>query len=386
MPKKLRIGIIGNNADGTYRFRKELIEYFVSKGHEVIVYIPYEQNYISEIRSLMSISTRVSFIPLKRVSMNPISDLVLFLRLIIEFNHDKPDVVISYTIKPIIFGSIAAYLNRVSNIFSVITGLGYTFHKESIKQIVIGFIVRLLYRISLRFCKKVLFYNEDDLTLFLKNKLCKKDNSFVVDGHGVDIQEFNIDSSKIDLINYSINSENGDVKFLMAGRFLIEKGIIEYLNACRYLSQKYKNAEFYLAGKSDDNYSSLSTSFVFKLAKECNVKIIGWVDMKEILAIIDVFVLPSYGEGMPRSILEAMAMRKPIITTNSPGCRSTVKNGYNGFIVPIKNVGKLTIAMERFILDPGLINEMGAASRKLAEEKFDSKKIVRQIARIFDII
>jgi len=360
-----KIILVENNADANLRFRRDLIIDLIRRGYRVQVFVPYERENIEQIRKLITICNKVRLYSLKRASKNPIVDLIGLFELYFLLFEERPTIVLCYSIKPAIYGSIAATLAGIKNLISVINGTGFAFSNYNSLRKLVGFWAKLLLRISIRFNKCVFFYNLDDLELFENFKLIKSNKSFVVNGSGININEY----------NYSAAPYSSKIAFLMASRFLIEKGILEYLTACKILNQKYNNARFLLAGKQDSNPSSLSKEKIRYLSKQANVELIGWVDMREILKKIDVFVLPSYREGIPRSILEAMAIGRPIITTDVPGCKETVINGYNGYLILPRDVNSLVDAMENFIKNPSLILKMGKASRKLVEEKFDVLKV-----------
>jgi glycosyltransferase involved in cell wall biosynthesis len=377
MKKISKITIIGNNADGILRFRGPLIQDLISRGHHIILYFPYEKKYIDQIEELRLLCQSIRFLPLKRSGLDPIYDLVSLITIIKYLLIDRPDVVISYSIKPSIYGSIAAKLANIPKIISVITGLGYSFYNNNLKQRVINVIVRTLLKISLKFCNKVIFFNNDDRIYFIRSNIINIERSFVINGSGVIINTGpNQQGGKTNKkVFYFLDPFLKPITFLMAARFLKEKGIYEYLSACKYLKQKYNNIRFYLAGKPDDNPSSLSLNVVREIASSSRVDLLGYIDLSEIMKEVSVYVLPSYREGLSRSILEAMAMGRPIITTDAPGCKETVINGYNGIIVPVKNIEALIKAMEKFILNPNLIKKMGKSSRKLVEKCFDANKI-----------
>jgi glycosyltransferase involved in cell wall biosynthesis len=348
----------------------------IRKGYSITCYVPLKE--CNEINNLKSLGVVIRDIKLDRTGMNPIKDLNLIISLIRLLKNDTPDIVLNYTIKPTIYGSLAAKISGIKDIYSVITGLGYSFYKETFKQRVINLFVKDMLRISLRLNKKVFFLNQDDKNLFSELKITHKAITTVINGSGIVLS-----GEGIPLELYEVNRPKVEpVTFLMAARFYKEKGILEYLKACQILKSKGLKARFLLAGAPDSNPRSFSENEIRQIALKSNVEVLGWVDdIRSVIKDSSVFVLPSYREGLPRSSLEAMAMGRPIITTDAPGCRETVINGLNGYLVPPKNEAALAAAMEKFILHPEIIEPMGRESRLLAEKKFDVKKINKIIMR-----
>jgi glycosyltransferase involved in cell wall biosynthesis len=251
----------------------------------------------------------------------------------------------------------------------MIEGLGYIFCSsegmEQLKRQALKVVVCLLYAVALRCANLVFFLNNDDIDEFAKRRLVPITKVFLLGGIGVDLQHWQPSLPPPEAVS-----------FIMIARLLREKGISEYASAARLVKNKFPKTRFVLLGNLDANPGSLSKAEIEAWAKGGVLEWAGHVpDVRPWLIQASVFVLPSYREGVPRSIQEAMAMARPIITTDAPGCRETVIHGENGFLVPIGNVAELAAAMERFILQPDLIPKMGQASRRIAEERFDARKI-----------
>jgi len=371
-----KIVIINNDTISLWRFRGLLLLDLIRKGNNVICYIPVKD--CKETNKIKSIGVHIRNINLDRTGLNPIKDLLLIISLIRFLKKDAPDIILNFRIKPIIYGSLAGKLAGVKNIYSIFTGLGYSFYNETPSQIIINLLIRLLLKILFLFNKNIIFQNLDDLNLFYELKLIPNNKGKVINGSGVLLSN-NVDD--FDFYDYS-KPKIHPITFLMASRFCKEKGILEYLMACQILKSKGLKARFLLAGAPDSNPRSFSENEIRQIALKSNVEVLGWVDdIRSVIKDSSVFVLPSYREGLPRSSLEAMAMGRPIITTDAPGCRETVINGLNGYLVPPKNEIALAAAMEKFILHPEIIEPMGRESRLLAEKKFDVKKINKVIMR-----
>ena len=363
-----RICIIGNQAFSLLNFRGPLIAQMITRGYEVFALAPdYDESTRDEVCALGAEPMDIS---LSRTGMNPLRDSADMLLLAVLLRRLKPDITLGYSIKPVIYGTLAAWLARVPRRFAMIEGLGYVFTPtegaETLKRKVMRGAVSMLYATALRRTNLVFFLNKDDIDDFLKNLIVSPANVFLLGGIGVDLDYWT-----------PAPPVTKQVTFLLAARLLREKGIVEYAKAARLIKQKHPNTRFVLLGNLDTNPGALSQHEIEQWAAEGFLEWPGYVpDIRPWMAQASVFVLPSYyREGVPRSTQEAMAMARPVITTDTPGCRETVIDGKNGFLVPVHNAMALAAAMERFILQPELIEEMGRASRSIAEERFDVHKI-----------
>lgn len=359
-----RIAVIGSYAPSLLNFRGTLLQALVDLGHEVYAMAPEGHHAIGE--RLAAMGVHYCPIGLNRTGMNVARDVVTFIGLVGLLRRLNPDVVLSYTIKPIIHGSLASRLATVPTVASMVTGLGYAFSDESRKHRVMRALVEISYRWSLRFNQVVFFQNPDDLSLFRERKLISRQKCVLINGSGVDLDRFQ-----------RMPVKTNPMSFLLIGRMLKEKGIYEYLAAASTLRERYPAACFRLLGPVDSNPGAIPAPNLHQAAVAAGVEYIGAVDdVRPYLNQCSVYVLPSYyREGTPRSVLEAMAVGRPIITTNLPGCRETVRHGINGFLVAPRDARDLAITMERFILQPQLIEPMGDASRVFVEEKYDVHKV-----------
>lgn len=368
----IRICIIGNQAFSLINFRGSLIEYMVGYGFEVFALAP---DYDKDTRKVVqSLGAKPVDYSLSRTGMNPAKDASDVLRLALLLRRLKPDITLSYAIKPVIYGTFAAWLVRTPKRFAMVEGLGYVFASpegaEMIKRRALRGAVRILYAMALRSANLVFFLNQDDIDEFSKSRTIPLAKAFLLGGIGVDLDEWT---------PAPIVTE--PVTFLLAARLLREKGIAVYAEAARLIKQRHQYVRFILIGSLDTNPGALSRKEVEVWVAKGILEWPGRVpDVRLWMAKASVFVLPSYyREGVPRSTQEAMAMARPVITTDAPGCRETVVDGKNGFLVPARDAKALAEAMERFILQPELIERMGEASRKMAEERFDVHKVNRLI-------
>lgn len=373
----MKIILIGNLAESLISFRGELISEFVHLGHEVTVCSPGDN--VEVANTLLAMGAVYRSLEFNRTSTNPLGDVAFFLDLIALFKEIKPDIVLNYTIKPIVYGSLAAKFTGVRYVYSVITGLGYFFLGETTKQKLLRLIISPLYRLAIASNKAIFFLNSDDGALFAKLKFIKDSTHSVrINGEGLDLCYYSLSSSEkysgLDAVPRSQLS--GKISFLMISRLIRDKGVHEFVAAARILKKSYPNVEFLLLGPLDSNPSAISASLLNQWVAEGVIEYLGVVkDVRPYIARCSVYVLPSYREGVPRSALEAMAMQCPIITTNAPGCRETVIEGVNGFLVPIKDADSLAEAMAKFIAQPHLVKIMGKRSRQIAEENYDVHKV-----------
>ncbi|AGE25020.1 group 1 glycosyl transferase [Pseudomonas poae RE*1-1-14] len=308
-------------------------------------------------------------IPLRRVGMNPFSDLMTLFALCKLMRDIKPDSVLAYTVKPVIYGLLAARIMKIKRRFALITGLGYAFQSEDNQAVssrgMLKILVQRLYALALSFATRVFFQNPDDEALFRYLHLISVDTpSTIVNGSGVDVNDFNVASFPEHL------------SFLLIARLLGDKGIREFVSAAREVKSTRADVMFRIVGWIDENPNAILREELDAWIAEGTVEYLGRLkDVRSAIASSSVYVLPSYREGTPRTVLEAMAMGRAVITTDAPGCRETVVDGVNGFLIPVKNVDKLTAAMLKFAENPHLVSTLGRKSRELAELKYDVKKV-----------
>ncbi|WP_423813597.1 glycosyltransferase family 4 protein [Psychrobacter sp. 219-2-C] len=361
--------IIASYPGSILKFRGALIKALQDKGFEIHIAAPEFEIFPEEYESLTALGYVVHHIPMQRTGTNPLNDAKTLSALYLLMKKIKPSHVMGYTIKPVIYGSLAAKLARVPHRFALITGLGYAFQgadEQDYKKSNLQKIMHKLYSIALASTHKVFFQNPDDEALFRTMKILQpKASTTVVNGSGVDISEYSVQP-------FATIDDMLIPRFLLIARLLGDKGVREYAQAAKIIKDKYPQAQFDLVGWIDDNPDAIEQQ---ELDSWINAGLFNFWgklnDVKPAIAASSIYVLPSYREGTPRTVLEAMAMGRPIITTDAPGCRETVIDGYNGYLVPVKAVEELAAAMERFIVNPALVIKMGKASRQLVEEKFD---------------
>jgi glycosyltransferase involved in cell wall biosynthesis len=365
------IVVLGGEARSLINFRGPLLASLVSAGHEVIACAPDASEDVQS--TLKAFGARYRQIPISRAGVNPLHDLRTLWACWRLFRDARPDLVLAYTIKPVIWGLAAARLARVRRRAAMITGLGYAFTEGGgLRQRFIQWIVCFLFRRALLGVETLMFQNPDDRADFERLGLVPRGSVVIVtNGSGVDVQQ------------YAVSPLPEEPVFLLLARLIGDKGIREYRAAARQLRAKYTNARFLLAGGLDSNPAAISEVELNTWQKEGDVEYLGVLeDVRPALAECRVYVLPSYyREGTPRSVLEAMSAGRAIITTDAPGCREPVEEGVNGFLVPVRSVSAITEAMERFIREPELCKRMGKESRRIAVEKYDVHKVNEVVMR-----
>lgn len=361
--------IIASYPGSILKFRGALIEALQNKGFEIHIAAPEFGNHPEDVTALKNLGYTLHNIPLQRTGTNPLKDAAAFSALYLIMKKVTPSYVMSYTIKPVIYGTLAAWAAKIPNRYALITGLGYAFQQveETGNRSKLQKLIHGLYKQALSKTSKVFFQNPDDLNLFKQLKLISPATpTAVVNGSGVDVSEYDVAPLPIS------DDSTPELRFLLIARLLGDKGVREYAQAAKRIKAKYPQTQFDLVGWIDDNPDSIEQQELDNWIKDGTINFWGKLsDVKPAIAASSIYVLPSYREGTPRTVLEAMAMGRPVITTDAPGCRETVIDGVNGFLVPVKSVDKLTEAMEKFITNSALINTMGKASRRITEEKFD---------------
>ncbi len=357
--------LIASYANSLINFRWDLICAIQAKGLEVHVAAPEINDSPAILEKLRNQGVIVHDVPMQRTGTNPVQDVKTLIALRQLMQRIRPDYVMAYTIKPVIYGMLAAASTGVPHRAALITGLGYAFQDSegSTKQNLIKSVTRQLYSRALSAADLTFFQNDDDQKLFTDLGIIRPgQNTVVVNGSGVNTEKFSAQPLP----------EGDEVHFLLIGRLLKDKGVREYVEAARQVKQQYPQAIFNLVGFLDSNPSSVTQQELDQWVNDGTVKFWGKLaDVRPAINACHVFVLPSYREGTPRTVLEAMATGRAIITTDAPGCRQTVENGYNGWLVPVQSADKLAEAMKRFLNEPALIEKMGQASLEIARNKYD---------------
>ena len=353
-----------------YNFRLPLTQELRDQGHEIVLLSPPGDFH----ERLQECGFQWLPFPFSRQGINPFTELITLWRLIHIYREVRPDIVHHFTIKPVIYGSIAAYILKIPGIINSITGLGHLFIDPGfITQILRG-LAKWLYRSSLR-DTLVIFENPDDRTTFIQNKFLAEEQSYLVMGTGVDINKFHP------------TPKNNDIPVvLFSSRLLVTKGLIEYINAISILKQKGLKARFAIAGIPDPgNPASIPQGQLDSWKQNGFAEWWGWQDdMPTTLSKADIFCLPSYREGIPSALLEACACGLPIVTTDVPGCRDVVTDGMNGLLVPVRDSQALADALERLLNDPAMRSKMGQIGRQIAFDQFSLSRNISQNLGVYE--
>lgn len=375
-----KIILIGTVASSFYGFRADLIRTLLKKGHQVYAFTSeYTAEDLNKIEKLGA--TPITY-TLNRGGLNPLADVIATYQLSKKIKAVNPDLVFSYFSKPVIFGTLAAKLAKAPRVVGMLEGLGYTFTEQpeglGKKTQLIKKIQVFLYKIALPQLDQLIFLNPDDPKDLLEKYAINVKKVEVLGGIGLNLQDYPYQP---------LSNIHLPLKFLFIGRLLKEKGIHEFVQAAKLVKKIYPDTEFTVLGAIDHhNLGALQQTELDSLISSNIIQYPGHVsNIKDWIADSHVFVLPSYREGVPRSTQEAMAIGRAIITTDVPGCRETVVDGLNGFLVPKWDPEALAKKMIYFIEHPEQARLMGAESYKIAVEKFDAEKVNQRLVNILGL-
>lgn len=362
----MKIAVLSSHTPSLFWFRMDMMLGFKALGHEVVAIgneptdkwaDKFEENGIKYIAADIS-----------RNGTNPLKDLKTLKSLKAILKEEKPDKLFTYQAKTVIYGGIAANKLGITEVYPLIAGIGSVFLSSDIKSRIIRFILKTEYRFAMRKSPKIFFQNNDDVKVFYDNKIIKQEKAIILNGSGVNLEKF------------TEQQLPDGATFLCISRLIKDKGVYEYLKAARVVKGKYPSAKFLLVGPYDSNPSALKPEELQPYVDDGIIEYFGeQSDVRPYLNMCNVFVLPSYREGTPKTVLEAMATGRAIITTDATGCRETVTDGKNGYLVPIKNVDALACAMIDLIENPDKIPKMAQKGLQMVKEKFDVNIINKKI-------
>jgi len=377
----MHILILGNNPSTLVNFNGTLIETLLQSGHQVTTAGAGRDPRLED--WLAARNVRYVDLPIERAGLNPFTDLKTLIAFYSLMRRIKPDFLLAYMIKPVVYGLIAAWFAGVKRRAAIISGLGYAFTSAPdetgwlrIKRWLVSAAARLAYSVALRLADTVIFQNPDDKAHFARMNLTRTtQRTDMVNGSGVDVTHYAV-----------APFPGGATTILMIARLLRDKGVYEFVEAARIVRRSHPDVRFNLVGPFDPNPTAIKGSEVEAWVREGVVSYLGSVeDVRPQIANCHVFVLPSYREGTPRTVLEAMSMSRPIITTDVPGCRETVKHGENGFLVPPHDPQALANAMIAMINEPDTRARMARASLGMARTRFDARSVSIATLEILDI-
>jgi glycosyltransferase involved in cell wall biosynthesis len=377
----MKVIFVGTVASSFYGFRADLIRTLLKKGHQVYAFTSeYTAEDLKKIEKLGA--TPITY-TLNRGGLNPLADIIATYQLSKKIKAINPDLVFSYFSKPVIFGTLAAKLAKIPCVIGMLEGLGYTFTEQpeglSKKTQLIKKIQIFLYKIALPQLDQLIFLNPDDPKDLLEKYAINVKKVEVLGGIGLNLQDYPYQP---------LSNIHLPLKFLFIGRLLKEKGIHEFVQAAKLVKEKYPETEFTVLGAIDHaNLGALSEAELHQLIQTNIIHYPGHVsNVSDWIAENHIFVLPSYREGVPRSTQEAMAIGRAIITTDVPGCRETIVDGVNGFLVPKWNPEALAEKMIYFIENPEQVSLMGAASYEIAKEKFDANVVNKRLIKFLEVV
>ena len=371
----MRILLIAGLAESLINFRGSLIAALQARGLQVHVAAPDLPQGDPIRQQLQARGVVVHSVALRRTGTNPVADAHALWSLWRLMRRVRPDYVLGYTIKPVIYGSLAAWLAGVPRRFALVTGLGYAFQQQG-QGGALQALVQRLYALALARVHTVFFQNPDDEALFRARALVAPGaRTCVVNGSGVDVAAFSV-----------APLPPGPPCFLLIARLLGDKGVREYAQAARRVRALHPGVRCLLVGWIDTNPDAIAQLELDAWVREGTLEFMGRLaDVRPAIAACSVYVLPSYREGTPRTVLEAMAMGRAVITTDAPGCRETVANGVNGFMVPVQSADALEQAMLKFVHNPDLAARMGLRARRVAEDKYDVHKVNTVMLRAMEL-
>ena len=354
----MKILILANNDVGLYKFRKELMQALIKKENVLYASLP-DGELVNEIKSL---GVQIISTPIDRRGINPLTDIKLIVRYIKMFLELKPDLVITYTIKPNIYGGMVSRLLKKKYAINI-TGLGTAFQSENM----VKKLVCLLYKISTKKAKVVFFENEENKQIFINQRLIREEQGCRLNGAGVNLEEY-------PYTEYP--DKNEPIRFLFIGRIMKEKVVDELFEAARKIKKEYPDVCFDIVGPMEDEYCSV----IKKLEEDGIITYYGYQkDVRPFITRCHCFVLPSWHEGMANTLLEAGTMGRPLITSRIPGCMEAIDEGENGFLCNSKDSKELKCKLESFLeIDYETKCVMGKKSRKLMEEFFDKNKVIEK--------
>lgn len=361
----MKVVIVLNTSWNIYNFRMNFIKALLAEGHEVHTVAPTDEftKYLVEagcIHHKLRMDSR---------GANPIKDSALILELFLIYRRIKPDIILHYTIKPNVYGTLAAALLGIPTVNNV-CGLGTVFLKKDL----VSAIAILLYKISFRFASKVFFQNPDDLNLFLQKRLVPTESVDLLPGSGIDLQKFKPTSFR----------RNPKFTFLLISRLITDKGVLEYIEAVKKLKKSGLDARFQILGSIDPQHKrGIKTEVINEWIKSGMVEYMGTTtDVRQFIHQADCIVLPSYREGTPRTLLEAASSSKPIIATDVPGCNHVVINNYNGLLCKLKDPDDLAEKMQRMAsLDDEQLRLFGKNGRVKVETEYDESFVISKYLR-----
>lgn len=369
----MKLAVLSSHTESLFWFRMDMMKEFVKHGHIVVALGPgSEKEWGRKFRN-NNILYKQFFVD--RNGIDPSKDIKTYREIYSFLKNEKPDKIFAYQAKTIIYGSIAAKRNKISEFYPLIAGLGSVFRGNGLKNKIIRIMLITGYKAAFKASKMVFFQNNDDKNEFISKGLLGENQAVIINGSGVNLEIFKPEP----LAALPV--------FLFIGRLIKDKGIMEYLEACKRIKSEHPSVRCLLVGPFDTNPSAIRLDDLQPYIDEGVIEYFG--EQENVLPYLkecSVFVLPSYHEGIPKTVLEAMAVGRPIITSDAPGCRETVVDGYNGFLVQVSCIDGLVERMETLIDDPSMRHFMAENSLKIVREKYDVNLVNKVIMKTMGLI
>jgi len=376
----MKIAFLSHLDANLFLFRLPIMELLVANGHQVYAICPkgeFSNRFIEY-------GVETIHYEINRSGLSPLQEVSVIFRLAKILRHLQPDILHTFTAKPNIYGTIAGILAGVPTIYNLVEGLGSFYVDHSLKSRFVRECMENLYRVSCRLSEATVFVNSDDPRYFLSRHLIPRSKIRIIRSVGVDTDFFRPDRVHASALRQQLGVQNGVRIVLMVARAIWHKGLAEYIAAANQLRKSDPNVLFLLVGDIDEGNPSSATRDY--LMSQPNLMWLGHrQDIAELTALCDVYVLPSYREGVPRTLLEAASMAKPIVTTDTVGCREVVEDGVNGFLVPVRDSRALADRIATLLGDSELRERMGLNGRAKAVREFDVKHVVRQYLDLYGV-
>lgn len=368
----MKVVVLSSFTTSLFWFRIDMMKSFLDAGCEVLaVGEAPEAEWVPRFQEL---GIRYRQIPVQRNGTNPLRDLKTLKALYALLKEERPDKIFSYQAKTVIYGGIAASLLGIREVYPLIAGVGSIFLGDGLKKTLVRKVLVAEYKLGLKHAPRVFFQNRDDLAVFTSNGILPAEKAVMLNGSGVNVDKF---------LPTALPQEPS---FLCISRLIRDKGVCEYLEATRKIHKLHPQVRCVLVGPFDTNPSAIKPEELQPYLDDGSVEYVGeQKDVAPWLRDCTAYVLPSYHEGTPKTVLEAMASGRPTITTDAPGCRETVEDGVNGYLVPVKDVDAIVAAMEKIIADPAKTAQMAANARRIAEDKYDVRKVNLKIRETMNI-
>lgn len=362
----MRVAVLSSHTPSLFWFRMDMMKSFKECGCDIFAVGNEAEKDWAEKFAENGITYRQIIV--QRNGVNPLNDLKTLSSIKMVLREIKPDKIFTYQAKTVIYGGIAANQLGITEVYPLIAGIGSVFLKNDLRTRIIRKVMTIEYRLGMRKSSTVFFQNHDDEAIFRRNHIIKKHNVVMLNGSGVNLN------------NFEVLPLPDTFAFLCISRLIRDKGVYEFLEASRKVKKKHPEVRFLLVGPYDSNPSAIKPEELQPFIDDGIIEYFGeQEDVRPYFAQCNVFVLPSYREGTPKTNLEAMASGRAIITTDAPGCKETVVDGENGYLIPVKDVNALCTKMIYFIDNPDLVSAMGSNGRRKAETIFDVKIVNKRI-------